>query len=130
MAKSMLNTTKLFLLSSLLFTQSFIASPFVLADTKGDLICGANSAASGDCATQPTGSLDDTIANVINILSILVGIAAVVMIIIGGLRYITSGGNPEGAKKARTTILYAIAGLVIAVLAQVIARFVLKKTTS
>ena len=61
---------------------------------------------------------------VINILSWVVGIIAVVMIIIGGLRYITSGGDSGNVTSAKNTILYAIVGLVIVALAQVIVRFV------
>ncbi|MBX4197632.1 hypothetical protein KW801_03715 [Candidatus Saccharibacteria bacterium] len=51
------------------------------------------------------------------------------MIIVGGFRYITSGGNPESTKSARNTILYAIIGLVVVALAQLIARFVLNAAT-
>jgi hypothetical protein len=54
---------------------------------------------------------------------------AVVMIIIGGLKYITSGGDSGNVTGAKNTILYAIIGLVIVALAQFIVRFVLSKTT-
>jgi hypothetical protein len=52
------------------------------------------------------------------------------MIILGGFKYITSGGDTGNVTGAKNTILYAIVGLVIVALAQIIVRFVLDKTTS
>ena len=60
----------------------------------------------------------------------MVGIVAVVMIIIGGLRYITSGGNDTNVASAKNTLLYAIIGLIIVSLAQLIVRFVLNKVAN
>jgi hypothetical protein len=51
------------------------------------------------------------------------------MIIWGGLKYITSGGDSGNVTGAKNTILYAIIGLIIVALAQFIVRFVLSKTT-
>jgi type IV secretion system pilin len=75
------------------------------------------------------GRLNATIENIVNVLSVIVGIVAVVMIIIGGFRYITSGGDSGNVAGAKNTILYAIVGLIIVALAQVIVRFVLSKST-
>ena len=58
---------------------------------------------------------------------LVVGVIAVIMIIIGGLRYITSGGDSNNTKGAKDTILYAIIGLVVVAMAQVIVKFVLNK---
>ena len=52
------------------------------------------------------------------------------MIIVGGFRYITSGGNDTSVTSAKNTILYAIIGLVVVALAQLIVRFTLSKLTS
>lgn len=76
----------------------------------------------------PGSSLTDFIAKALNVLSIVVGAIAVVMIIIGGFRYVTSGGKEEGVKGAKNSILYALIGLVIVALAQIIVRFVLTRT--
>lgn len=65
------------------------------------------------------------IATVINIFSLVVGVISVIMIIIGGLKYITSGGDSGNVTGAKNTILYAVIGLVIVALAQIIVRFVL-----
>lgn len=72
--------------------------------------------------------LTDFIADALNVLSIVVGVAAVVMIIVGGFRYIASGGKQESVTSAKNNILYALIGLIIVALAQVIVRFVLNKT--
>ena len=53
-----------------------------------------------------------------------IGIISVVMIIIGGIRYATSGGNAEKVKSAKNTILYAVVGLAVALLALAIVTFV------
>jgi hypothetical protein len=60
---------------------------------------------------------------------VIVGVAAVIMIIIGGFRYITSSGDSASVNSAKNTILYAIIGLVIVALAQVIVRFVLNQVS-
>jgi cytochrome bd-type quinol oxidase subunit 2 len=72
--------------------------------------------------------LTGIIKTVINILSVIVGVVAVVMIIFGGLKYITSGGDSSNVSSAKNTIIYAIVGLVIVALAQFIVRFVLDKS--
>ena len=51
------------------------------------------------------------------------------MIIVGGFKYITSGGNDGNVSTAKNTILYAVIGLVIVALAQIIVRYVLGKAT-
>ncbi len=55
----------------------------------------------------------------------VVGIIAVVMIILGGISYATSQGDPGKVKKGKDTILYGIIGLVIVLLAFAITNFVL-----
>jgi hypothetical protein len=61
---------------------------------------------------------------VITALNVLVGIAAVIMIIVGGLRYITSSGDPAKLNSAKNTIIYACIGVAIAAMSQVIVAFV------
>ncbi|HVX48434.1 MAG TPA: pilin [Candidatus Saccharimonadales bacterium] len=64
----------------------------------------------------------------INVMSLIVGVLAVIMIVYGGLRYVTSGGSSEGVGNAKNVIIYAIIGLVIVALAQAIVHFVLNAT--
>ena len=73
--------------------------------------------------------INEFITAIINIFSLIVGVIAVIMIIIGGLKYITSGGDSGNVTGAKNTILYAVIGLVIVALAQVIVRFVLERIT-
>ncbi|MBA3757246.1 TrbC/VirB2 family protein [Candidatus Saccharibacteria bacterium] len=82
-----------------------------------------------DCSSSgdATEKINDLIRSVINLLSAIVGVIAVIMIIVGGLRYITSGGNDTSVTSAKNTILYAIIGLIIVALAQVLVRFTLSK---
>lgn len=70
---------------------------------------------------------DGVITAAIQILTIIVGVASVVMIIIGGLKYILSSGDSSNVETAKNTILYAVIGLVIALAAQAIVVFVLRR---
>jgi len=86
---------------------------------------------STDCGVgDPEDRVDTIITTVINIFSLVVGVVAVIMIIVGGFKYITSGGDSGNVSGAKNTILFAIVGLVIVALAQVIVRFVLNKATN
>jgi len=71
--------------------------------------------------------LNSLIKQVVNIFSAVVGVVAVIMIIVGGFRYITSGGDTGNVTTAKNTILYAIIGLVVVVFAQFIVKFVLTR---
>lgn len=112
----------------------------VLADTAQDqinngLCTGANlqftdtpgqcESASGDA----TSKINDIVHSFVNLLSVIVGVVGVIMIIVGGFRYITSGGNDTSVTSAKNTILYAIIGLIVVALAQLIVRFTLSKLT-
>lgn len=85
----------------------------------------------GSCDNGSNGSsakqINSVIATVINLFSLVVGVTAVIMIMVGGFKYITSTGDSSSINSAKNTILYAIIGLVIVALAQVIVRFVLTK---
>lgn len=63
--------------------------------------------------------------SVINILLTAVGIIAVIMIIVGGIKYVTSSGDSSGITSAKNTILYAIVGLVVALMSFAIVNYVL-----
>ena len=103
----------------------------------GAISKGANGAASGEnsgnCTTD-TNVNDDGLAKIghriVNLFSLVIGIVAIIMIIYGGFRYITSGGASERVGNAKNTLIYAIVGLIIVALAQVIVHFVLNQTNS
>ncbi len=115
-----------------------LASPAIAnaADT-GALCSGAtgnigsitSSSGSSTCGSAAGNTVDNTIALVLNLFSAIVGIIAVIMIIIGGVKYITSGGSSEKTSSAKDTILFAIVGLIVVALAQIIVKFVLNKAS-
>lgn len=116
------------LLASILMVGSFALPATVLAqsDNAKSACEGLALTGSGGCDSTGGGkSVDDTIKLVINVLSFIVGIAAVIMIIIGGFKYVTSQGDSNNINSAKNTILYALIGLVVVALAQVLVRFVL-----
>jgi TrbC/VIRB2 family. len=76
-------------------------------------------------ASEGTARIQNIVKMVINIFSVIVGIVAVIMIIWGGFKYITSGGDSGNITSAKNTIIYAIIGLVIVALAQFFVQFVL-----
>lgn len=83
--------------------------------------------------TAADGSEKDIIwyiGAVINAVLGLVGIVAVVVMIVGGISFITSQGDPGKVTKARNTILYGVIGIVVALLAFAIVNFVLKSIGS
>lgn len=83
-----------------------------------------------DCARgnqQPTdlfGGDNSIFRRVTNILLFLVGAISVIMLIIGGIRYVISGGDQAQVTSAKNTILYAIVGIVVAFLAYAAVNFV------
>jgi cytochrome bd-type quinol oxidase subunit 2 len=84
------------------------------------------------CTVDTAGAnskINSILKTVINLFSLIVGVVAVIMIIVGGLRYITSGGESSNVSTAKNTIIYAIVGLVIVALAQFIVHYVLGKVT-
>jgi cytochrome bd-type quinol oxidase subunit 2 len=103
------------------------------ADIQGSLCSGASLSVSngGSCADTSTGTdkINSIITTVINIFSLVVGVVSVIMIILGGFRYITSGGDSSNVSSAKNTIIYALIGLVVVALAQFIVQFVLNKVT-
>lgn len=82
----------------------------------------------GQGVTQnPLVGANGIITRVTQIIVMVVGFAAVLMIIISGFRYITSAGDPTGVNGAKNGIIYAVVGLVVAISGQVIVTFVLSK---
>ena len=83
-----------------------------------------NGAAQAKTAEQQ----DDLVSNIrtiTNTMLFAIGVVAVIMLIIGGFRYIFSGGNQTSVNSAKDTILYAVIGIVVAILAYAIVNFVL-----
>lgn len=80
--------------------------------------------AAGCSSSVTTDPLPKVIQNILNAIIGVLGVAAVIFIIVGGVSYMTSSGDSAKTKKAKDTILYAVIGLIICVLAFAIVNFV------
>jgi hypothetical protein len=136
----MLQTIKKIVMAASLF--GLLAVPLAVpaavgaqSQIEGGLCAGANldvKDTSCDSATdtEAQDKVNSFITTIINIFSVVVGVVAVIMIIIGGFKYITSGGDSGNVTGAKNTILFAVVGLIIVALAQFLVRFVLSKVTA
>jgi hypothetical protein len=96
---------------------------------------GAINVTTDACTANPdsaicksTGNDIGTIINkVVNVLLYVLGIIAVIMMIIGGIRYTTSQGDAKQVADAKNTILYAVIGLVVAFSAYAVVNWVIAK---
>lgn len=100
----------------------------VFADAKKDVCQGLQSTGAGaNCAAPAGPSVETVIKAVINVLSWVVGVISLIMIIVGGFKYVTSGGDSSSTQSAKNTIIYALVGLIIVAFSQTIIRFVIEK---
>lgn len=90
----------------------------------GTIADGANAARGSQ---QPGNLFGDTgvFSTISSVLLFIVGAIAVIMIVIGGLRYVISGGDATQVQAAKNTILYALVGIIIAILAYAAVNFVI-----
>jgi hypothetical protein len=89
----------------------------------GSIRDGASSARGAD---QPLDLFGDAgvFSKISSVLLFIVGAIAVIMIVIGGLRYVISGGDASQVQSAKNTILYALVGIIVAILAYAAVNFV------
>lgn len=122
-----MNKTKLIIASlfAVLAIAVVFAGPTVHA-APTDVLQKCNSL-SNVCSGTDGSSLYKILKTVINLLLTIVGVISVIMIIIGGIRFATSAGDAAQAKGARETVIYAVVGLVIAIMSIAIVNFVLDK---
>ncbi len=95
-------------------------------DISGGISGGAEAAKGEDQGDSLTGIFQ----TVVNIMLFLVGAVAVIMLVIGGIRYVISGGNQDQVTGAKNTIMYAIIGIVVAFLAYAAVSFVTTNLSS
>ncbi len=95
----------------------------------GTISDGADSARG---AQQPTNLFGDSgiFSQISSVLLFIVGAIAVIMIVIGGLRYVISGGDASQVQSAKNTILYALVGVIVAILAYAAVNFVINNFTT
>lgn len=97
-------------------------SQVAYADAKTQIQSGLK-AAGGD-TKDTSGTL---ITSVINVMLFIIGVLSVIMIVYGGILYVISAGDSGRVSKAKNTIMYAIVGLVVALLAYAIVNFVITR---
>jgi hypothetical protein len=137
MLKKLKNISVMFFTTGMLMMPALVpATVHAVDNISGGLSCGAEldasqvSADSSSCVSEAGDAgerVNGILHLVINIFSLVVGVVAVIMIIVGGFKYITSGGDSGNVTSAKNTILFAVVGLVVVALAQFIVRFVLEK---
>jgi hypothetical protein len=92
------------------------------ASTSKDQVLVGTGAVGSDCSSTGVG---DTVSAIVSILSYIAGVAGIIMVMLSGFKYITSGGDSGKVAAAKNTLIYALIGLVIASLAQFLVHFVL-----
>lgn len=75
----------------------------------------------------PALEFSSVIADVVRVMGIIAGVLSVLFLVIGGIKYATSQGDPKGLSSAKSTITYAIAGLLVSILAQGIVAFIVSR---
>lgn len=117
----------LLILTPLSVSAAGVWNPFGGADctgsSMGSAACEDFNSTRGDVA----GS-DGLIMKIVNFVSLIAGIAAVVIIILAGLRMVQSGGNAEDTAGARRALIYAAVGLIVIALSRVILSVVFELT--
>lgn len=93
----------------------------VYADSRDEAQNGAKLVDGGGGSNQ---NLPDIITTIINVMLFIAAALAVIMIIYGGIRYITAHGDEKQVKVAKDTIVYSVAGLIIAILAYALVTFI------
>ena len=102
---------------------ALVSAP-TLAVSLGGISGGANSARGSDQPTTLFGELG-VFSQISSVLLFIVGAVAVIMLIIGGLKYVVSGGDASKVQSAKNTILYALVGIIVAILAYAAVNFVI-----
>ena len=93
----------------------------IVGAVNSEITSGMNATSAG--TSTPTDA-NVVIKNVTNIMFFIIGAVSVIMLIYGGIRYTTSGGNANSVTAAKNTVIYSIVGLVISILAYAIVNFV------
>ena len=93
----------------------------IVGAINSEITSGMNATSAG--TSTPTNA-NVVIKNVTNTMFFIIGAVSVIMLIYGGIRYTTSGGNTNSVTAAKNTVIYSIVGLVISILAYAIVNFV------
>ena len=86
----------------------------------------AGTASGGTICDSQGDDFYEIMKTIINTILMVLGMVAVIMIVIGGIRYTTSNGEASQIQSAKNTVLYAVVGLIVAILAFAIVNFVVE----
>lgn len=111
----------------LLGVSSLAAASLLTSDASAQVTSGINAATTGEMRGK---SVDNTVGSIVNVLLWVVGILSVTMIVWSGFKYITSAGDTSKLASAKSTLIYAVVGLIIAILAYAIVTFVRTQVVS
>ncbi len=109
---------------------STVVAPVALAGTCSSDVTTTPLANGAGCG-QAAGTSNDLFApggafqTIADTLVFIIGAVAVIFLIIGGLRYVVSNGDPKNVSAAKDTILYAIIGIVVAIVSFAVVSFVI-----
>lgn len=101
----------------------------VFAQVSGGVGGGAN-AAQGEGQPTDIFGTDSVFQTIVNVLLFIIGAVAVIMLVYGGFRYVTSAGDSSAVTSAKNTILYAVIGIIVAILAYAVVNFVITNVPS
>ena len=107
-----------------------LVAPVAVGAATGNCDVSGGAAKGAECS-KGAGQQDNLFGDggifktIVNVLLFIIGAIAVIMLIIGGIRYVVSGGDSGAVTSAKNTILYAVVGIVVALLAYAIVNFVL-----
>ena len=125
-----MNKIKYLILTLGIFASFGLASmPLAANATVLDDACTGTVADSPICKDKDA-NVTDSIKTIVNTLLFVLGAVAVLVIIVAGIMYVVSGGEAASVKKAKDMILYAVVGLVVALMAFAIVNFVVTKMTT
>ena len=104
----------------------------IVAGASASALTLQDGAQAAQCDGCPTNLFGDTgvFKQVTNVILYIAGVVAVIMLIIGGIKYVVSGGDSKKVTDAKNTVLYAIIGLIICFLAFAIVNFVISSLPS
>ena len=111
----------------LLGVSSLAAASLLVPDASAQVTSGINAATTGEMRGK---SVDNTVGSIVNVLLWVVGILSVTLIVWSGFKYITSAGDTSKLASAKSTLIYAVVGLIIAILAYAIVTFVRTQVVS
>jgi hypothetical protein len=90
-------------------------------------VCSGTNGHTPTATNNPITGSGGVLTKAINLLAFLTGVASIIIIIIGGIKYVTSSGDSGKVSSAKDTILYAVIGLVVSISARAIILYIVNR---